>query len=206
MEFQSSPNAAHKVSPRFMALVTITIWKEKILLRSKCVRYCNTDCSESTFLWLYTLCRCDLSHYIAIVVGHWQENEIAYVISPWELKATDTFYQQHWFLRVQKEAQHKLKLAAWREIILAIFHRQKNAKEPYVYLAHKESAAVCSYALCHPRVQPESSIVWAAGQSQAQSWCADRQTSSFCTEPSGNTERNTFTPRIINGRCPLNRN
>lgn len=34
----------------------------------------------------------------------------------------------------------------------------------------------------------------------------DIQASSFCTEPRGNTEKNAFTPRIINGRCSLNRN
>lgn len=62
MDFQSSPNAARKVCPGFIALVVNTIWKEKILLRSKCAHYCNTDCGESAFLWLYTLCRCGLSH------------------------------------------------------------------------------------------------------------------------------------------------
>lgn len=28
-------------------------------------------------------------------LGHWLEKEMAYVISPWELKAADMFYQRH---------------------------------------------------------------------------------------------------------------
>lgn len=44
---------------------------------------------------------------------------------------------------------------------------------------HTRQLLLCvPYALCHPWVQPESSTVWAALQSQAQPWCA-RHTDKF---------------------------